>query len=60
MPLKELFTRPVPEPVLELPPGVINRLARRQAAALARRSARDSRGRLRKKIEVDLDGSEAE
>ena len=60
MPLKELFTRPVPEPVLELPPVVINRLARRKAAALARRSARDSRGRLRKKIEVDLDGSEEE
>ena len=60
MTLKELFTRPVPEPVLELPPVEINRMARRTAAALARRSARDSRGRLRKKIEVDLDGSEEE
>jgi len=53
MTLKELFTRPVPEPVLELPPVVINRLARRKRAALARRSARDSRGRLRKKSEVN-------
>jgi hypothetical protein len=55
MTLKELFTRPLrePEPVPELPPVVINRLARRKRAALARRSARDSRGRLRKKSEVN-------
>jgi len=53
MTLKELFTRPLREPVLELPPVVINRLARRKRAALARRSARDSRGRLRKKSEVN-------
>jgi hypothetical protein len=53
MTLKELFARPEPEPEREpeLPPVVINRLARRKAAALARRSGRDSRGRLRKKSE---------
>jgi len=54
--LKALFARPepVPVPVPVLPPVVVNRLARRKRAALARRSERDSRGRLRKKEEVKV------